>query len=151
MTLSVSRQVTVTEEKDGKKVTKEKAVFDPHRLRMCLDTTNFSEYENGGMMNQVGYCRKHTVDTRYAIDRVIILFFKIDTAVRDAETAVVTNAVYPITLLKLCGLVCEACPRLRLGSRVPRFMTAVVLVWPIARRLSLGKKGAGWDIKTYHI
>lgn len=45
----------VTEEKDGKKVTKEKTVFDPHRLKMCLDTTNFSAYENGGMMNQVLY------------------------------------------------------------------------------------------------
>ena len=45
--------MTVTEEKDGKKVTKQKDVFDPHRLRMCLDTTKFSAYENGGMMNQV--------------------------------------------------------------------------------------------------
>lgn len=45
----------VTEEKDGKKVTKEKTVFDPHRLKMCLDTTSFSAYENGGMMNQVRY------------------------------------------------------------------------------------------------
>ena len=47
--------MTVTEEKDGKKVTKEKSVFDPHRLKMCLDTTSFSAYENGGMMNQVSY------------------------------------------------------------------------------------------------
>lgn len=44
-----------TEEKDGKKVAKEKTVFDPHRLKMCLDTTGFSAYENGGMLNQV--CR----------------------------------------------------------------------------------------------
>ncbi|CAM9644313.1 unnamed protein product, partial [Ectocarpus fasciculatus] len=48
-----ARRVTVTEEKDGKKETKEKTVFDPHRLKMCLDTTSFSAYENGGMMNQV--------------------------------------------------------------------------------------------------
>ncbi|CAM9851397.1 unnamed protein product, partial [Ectocarpus sp. 12 AP-2014] len=48
-----TKKVTVTEEKDGKKETKEKTVFDPHRLKMCLDTTSFSAYENGGMMNQV--------------------------------------------------------------------------------------------------
>ncbi|CAM9728043.1 unnamed protein product [Scytosiphon promiscuus] len=48
-----SKKVTVTEHKDGKKVTKEKTVFDPFRLKICLDTRNYSAYENGGMMNQV--------------------------------------------------------------------------------------------------
>lgn len=43
----------VTEEKDGKKVTKEKEVFDPYRLKISLDTTQFSPYENGGMVTQV--------------------------------------------------------------------------------------------------
>eukprot|EP00752_Nemacystus_decipiens_P009825 g8767.t1 len=48
-----TKKMMVTEEKDGKKVTKEKTVFDPYRLKMCLDTRSFSAYENGGMMNQV--------------------------------------------------------------------------------------------------
>lgn len=46
-------QVIVTEEKDGKKVTKEKTVFDPFRLKMDLDTRGFSPYDNGGTMTQV--------------------------------------------------------------------------------------------------
>lgn len=43
----------VTEEKDGEKVTKEKDVFDPYRLRISLDTTGFAAYENGGTLTQV--------------------------------------------------------------------------------------------------
>lgn len=43
----------MTEEKDGKKVSKEKEVFDPFRIKICLDTTAFRPYENGGMMTQV--------------------------------------------------------------------------------------------------
>lgn len=41
------------EDKEGKKVPREKEVFDPYRLKMCLDTTVFEAYENGGMMTQV--------------------------------------------------------------------------------------------------
>ncbi|CAM9195899.1 unnamed protein product [Laminaria digitata] len=48
-----TKKVTVTEEKDGKKVTKEKTVFDPYRLKICFDTRKFSAYKNGGMMTQV--------------------------------------------------------------------------------------------------
>lgn len=46
-------QVTVTEEKDGEKLTKEKTVFDPYRLKICFDTRTFSAYKNGGIMTQV--------------------------------------------------------------------------------------------------
>lgn len=46
-------QVTVTEEKGGEKMTKEKTVFDPYRLKICFDTRKFSAYQNGGMMTQV--------------------------------------------------------------------------------------------------
>ena len=46
-------QVTVSEEKDGEKVTKEKTVFDPYRLKIGFDTRKFSAYKNRGMMTQV--------------------------------------------------------------------------------------------------
>lgn len=47
--------MTVSEEKNGKKTAKQKDVFDPFRLKLCLDTRSFAAYENGGMMTQVSY------------------------------------------------------------------------------------------------
>ncbi|CAM9463253.1 unnamed protein product, partial [Choristocarpus tenellus] len=47
------KKVMVTKEVDGKKVSEEKMVFDPYRLKICADTRRFSEYLNGGMATQV--------------------------------------------------------------------------------------------------
>ncbi|CAM9696526.1 unnamed protein product [Ascophyllum nodosum] len=48
-----TKKVTVTEEKNGEKVKREKDVFDPFRLKIPVDTRAMSAYENGGMMTQV--------------------------------------------------------------------------------------------------
>ena len=59
-------QVTVTEEKNGEKVKREKDVFDPFRLKIPVDTRAMSAYENGGMMTQVN---KNGEFSKYVLGR----------------------------------------------------------------------------------
>jgi ubiquitin-activating enzyme E1 len=47
------KTVRVVKEENGKRVSKEKSVFDPYRLKIGVDTSGLTPYENGGVMTQL--------------------------------------------------------------------------------------------------